>query len=132
MHSTADSVSEVCVSGCRNAIGNEPPEVVQQFLTQGKYTPRPANDAWAIGLCMLALMYGNRPREHMQHLNSMQFQTERMVPSHDIARLPLRAAYFRYLKSLADGDVAYEQQVLNTQCWHIGMQHPTNNLLTAS
>ncbi|KAL0043877.1 hypothetical protein WJX82_001798 [Trebouxia sp. C0006] len=34
-----------------------------------------------------------------------------MVPWHDIACLPLRAAYFGYLKSLTDGDVAYEQQV---------------------
>ena len=90
--------------------------MVQQFLKLGKYTPRPANDMWAFGLGLLTTMHGSRPKEHMQHLNSMHFRTEMMVPSHDIARLPHRAAYFHYLKSLTDGDVAYEQQVLTTHC----------------
>jgi len=117
LSTTQQAVSlNLFVTGCRNAIGNKPPEVVLQFLTQGKYTPRPANDAWAIGLCILAMMLGSRPKKHMQHLNSMHFRTEQMVPSHDIACLPLRAAYFGYLKSLTDGDVAYEQQVLTTHC----------------
>ena len=96
---------------CRNAFGNEPPEVAQQFLTQGWYRPRPSQDMYAVGQTILEMAGGYRPQEHLVHLHDPRFPAERASGVRDIAQLPGHAAYYGYLKGLTDQNAAYEKQV---------------------
>ena len=92
-------------------MGHEPPEVAQQFLTQGWYRPRPSQDVWACGLTLANMMGAKPPQQHLRLLNHPGFPAERASGRRDISKLPVHKAYYEYLKALSDGGIAYEQQV---------------------
>jgi len=90
--------------------------VAHQFLQEGGYNPRPCNDVYAMGQCMLDTTGGHRPPKHSRLTSSRQFIAESGNASRNMADLPQRLAHLHYQANLLDetkpaSDRAYHHQV---------------------